>query len=228
MSQHAAFRVPHRVPCGSGLGGTAARARNKIVYTVGQCTTGTLGKIHLGQGGKESPIAPVCSRLDLCKCLAEQILQKGKGALVPTLSQRFWRPRELIVPWRHLRRHWCERGVRITPDAEGNHGQKDGARPVRGPCATARPPCGGFKVVCGKACCEHSRGAEHMFSPRRLLDMMFGCEPHVIFALSGDVFFGTATGSSVSFMSMPRERGRPLALSPLERVAQRLEPQQPT
>jgi hypothetical protein len=66
------------------------------------------------------------------------------------------------------------RGGGITLDAEGHHGQKDFAGNFRGPFDKARPPCGGFNVVCGKECCSHSRGAEYLFSHRSLLGMMFG------------------------------------------------------
>jgi hypothetical protein len=44
-------------------------------------------------------------------------------------------------------------GGSLTPDAEGDYGQKECARNFCGPCDKARPPCGGFNVFCSKECC---------------------------------------------------------------------------
>ena len=132
MSKHAAFIVPHRLNFGPGFGGTASRPRKKIAQTVGQGKTGAIGKIHLGKGGKESLIAHVFECLDFCQCLADQLFQKGESALIQTLINRFGRYLQAIVQLRYLRRQLCERGVGLTPDAEGHYGQKDFARDFRG------------------------------------------------------------------------------------------------
>jgi len=111
------------------------------------------GEIHFGKADKEPSLAHFFYGLYFCKRLADHVLKKGKRALVHALIHRFRRYRQLLSPLRHFRRQLRERRVGITPDAEGDQGQKDFARNFRGASDKAGSACRGCNVFCGKEFC---------------------------------------------------------------------------
>jgi len=113
---------------GSSFGSTPSRAWKEVLQDVRKSTSCAVDAIHLGQGGQETIITDFFEGLDFCKGLPDHFLKKDKSTLMHSLMQRFRRHLELLSPLRHLRGQLRQRRCGITPDAEGDEGQKNLSR----------------------------------------------------------------------------------------------------
>ena len=154
--------------------------RKGLRQTVRQGKACAIGAIDCRNKATEPCLAHVFSGVDLGQRLADHLRQKGHCPWVHALSHRCRRHRAGLLQWCHVCCQLGEGRVGLTPPPEGDPSQKDMARNFRGTWDKAGLPCGGFQGCCGEAFCSPRTGAARLFSHRRLLCTVFGCEPHFI------------------------------------------------
>src|SRR2546428_8774758 len=111
--------------------------------------------MHLGKVGKETVITGFVEGLYFCKSLTDHFLKKDKSTLMHSLMQRFRRHLERLSQLRHLRGQLRQRRCGITPDAEGDEGQKNLPRNFGSAFDKASPTSGVFDVVRGEEFGSH-------------------------------------------------------------------------
>src|SRR6266446_3790864 len=117
--------VPYGLPFGASFCGTPSSPRKEVFQTCRKSTSRTVHSIHLGKVWKETVITDFFEGLYFCKGLTDHFLKKDKSTLIHSLMQSFRRHSELRSQLRHLRGQLRERRCGITPDAEGDEGQKN-------------------------------------------------------------------------------------------------------
>ena len=125
MTKHTAFIVPYGLNFGSSFGRTPSRAWKEVFQDVRKPTSCAVDSIHLGKVGKETIITDFFEGLYFGKGLPDHFLKKDKSTFMHSLMQSFRRHLELLSQLRHLRGQLRERRCGITPDAEGDEGQKN-------------------------------------------------------------------------------------------------------
>src|SRR5215831_4340085 len=145
--------VPYSLNFGTSFCGTPSRSWKEVFQAFRQSTSRTVHSIDLGKGSKETVITDLVKTLYLCQGLTDHFLEKDQSTFIHSLMKSFRRPCKRLAQLRHLRGQWRERGCGITPDAEGNEGQKNLPRNFGSAFDKASPTGGGFDVVGSKEVC---------------------------------------------------------------------------
>jgi len=163
------FIVPYGLHVGTSFCSTPSRAWQEVFQAFRKSQSRTVNSIHLGKVCKETVITDFVEGLYFCQGFTDHFLKKDKSTFVHSLMESFRRPLELLSPLRHLRGQWRERRCGITPDANGDEGQKNLPRNFGSAFDKASPTSGVFDVVRGEEFGEHRQCTGRLFRHRSLL-----------------------------------------------------------